>query len=194
MPLPVVVLRDISTSLGAIPLAWLGLLRWQGKRLDAGWWWIAAAFFVSFVTDVLAHFTASGQPILAFAYPMSQSVFIGWALLNDRSSKLLHVALLTVVAISVAVSRPVSTPDVIFRTIAWGSVVWIVFDQGALGRLRFAMLVYFAGGLLVWYWFAATRQFDALLAVQAVRALGVGLFCFAATDPAPQLRLSVNGV
>lgn len=186
--LGILAIREGSTALGVIPLAWLTVLRFRGQVRHAGWWRIALGFGVSFVVDVLAHFTKLGQPELSFVYPVAQVGLVCSAFLLLTQSSVL-TAVLAAVAIASAVTGDVTKPELLLRSVAWLAVCGVVYDR-PVGRIRVALLVYFGLGLLPWYWFAATRSLPSMLAYQGVRALGIALFCSAAFRPGPKFGLS----
>jgi membrane-bound metal-dependent hydrolase YbcI (DUF457 family) len=175
-------------TLGLVPVAWLAWLARRGQRRDAAWWYLAGAFFVSWIADAFA--LAGAEPrLMSLVYPVSQASLVG-AVLLERDDAVRFVLALVAVGIVAVLWRGVDTPDVFVRTVAWASIGIIAFDRDALGRLRLALLVAFGFGWLAWIGYTVTPGWDSWLCYQGVRALGAGTFCWAAWNPAPRLRIA----
>jgi hypothetical protein len=181
-------------QLGIVPLAWLTFLavRRDAHR-GAEWWWLAGAFFVSWIADACA--LTVGEPwLMSLVYPVSQAAIVG-AVLLDREEAVLFVIALVIVGIMAVLWKGVGTPDVLLHTVAWLSVAIIALDHVALGRLRLALLAAFGFGWIAWIGFTLTPGiptpygYSNWLAYQGVRAIGIGTFCWAAMYPTPQLRM-----
>jgi hypothetical protein len=125
---------------------------------------------------------------MSLVYPVSQAAIIG-AVLLDRGEALFFVCALVMVGVTAVLWRGVGFPDVVVHTVAWGSVALIALDRPALGRLRLALLVAFAGGWLAWVGYTITPGWTTWLCYQGVRAAGLACFCWAATRPIPRLRV-----
>lgn len=168
-----------------IPLLFLLWLHRQGEKRGQEWWWLAFAFLVSWLADTAAHWL--DPDLVGNLYPVSQAAIIGAVLLFRREA-FLFLAVLVGTALLV-VWPGASGIDVFLRTVAWGAVVALVYDYHALGRLRTSLLVYFGAGLLAWWGYALWPGWPSWLAYQGTRLSGLLLFCWAASHPAPQLRV-----
>jgi hypothetical protein len=174
-------------TLGLIPFAWLAVLAVRREFRDVAWWWIAGAFFVSWIADAFA--LAGVNPwLMSLVYPVSQAALVG-AVLLDREDAVMFVIALVIVAILAVLWKGVGTPDVLVRTVAWASVAIIALDRVALGRLRLALLVSFGFGWLAWIGYTLAPGWLSWSCYQMVRALGIGTFCWAATKPGPSFRV-----
>lgn len=173
----------IAALFGIVPLAWLIVLRLRGRRIGAEWWWLAAAFAVSFAADAIAFFLApASRWLVSAAYPLSQAAIMGLVFLVRRDAERL-ITVLLVVGVAAVLWLAVTGPDVFFRTVAWGAVVGIVLDRYALGKLRTALLLYFGLGLLAWWGYVLRPGWTSWGIYQSVRAIGIALFCAACLRP-----------
>lgn len=166
-----------------LPFAWLALQR-ESRSL---WWVVAVAVFgVSWLADTAALF---GNPWLpAAVYPVSQAGILV-ALLASRKSAGLLIGLLVVAALVGIAWEGVTGPDVLLETVAAGIVVGLVWPRRDLGRLRIMLLVGFGGGWLVWLGYLFAPGWTSWGVYQGVRAVSLGLFCWASIRPQPTLRL-----
>ena len=175
---------------GAVPLAWLGWLRVMGEKRGAELWVIATAFLVSFVADGLA-FLGRHTGILPWeapsnAYTVLQAGIVGLAFLYWRDAALLLGALL----LAAIVTAPMTT-DVVLFTVAGLAIVGIVWRRHELpAPLRWSLLIGFGGGVLTWGVYSYAPGSWTWVAFQWTRAAAIALFCWAATQPAPRLRLA----
>jgi hypothetical protein len=173
--------------LGIIPLAWLAWLAARGKCPDAAWWWLAGAYFVSFLADTAA--LMGVDPWLpSLVYPVSQAALIG-AVLLERTQARTFVIVLVLTGLAAVLWLGVGSPDVLVHTVAWLGVALVVYNRDALGRLRTALLVSFGWGWLAWVGYAIAPGWPAWFAYQSVRAVGIGSFCMAAMNPTPRLKV-----
>lgn len=177
----------VAHHMGLVPLVWLLLLSWRGRNLGAAWFWLSGAFAVSWLADTAAHWTDSHM--ISVVYPVSQAAIVGFVFLSRREALAFIIALL-VVGIADVFWKGVSGPDILLRTVAWLSVVGILWQLKQLQRLRTALLVYFGLGWLCWMGYAIWPGWRSWSAYQITRLVGILLFCFAATSPLPQLKLS----
>lgn len=178
----------LAYSLGVIPLAWLAWLAARWHRRDAAWWWLGGAFFVSFIADSFA--LAGVEPwLMSLVYPVSQAAIVGAVLLEREDAGLFVLALVTMGIVAV-LWRGVGTPDVVVHTVAWGSIAVVALDRAALGRLRLALIVAFGFGWIAWIGYTITPGWTSWICYQGLRALGIGCFCWAASRPAPRLRIA----
>lgn len=181
---------EVAHWLGALPLAWVGILWLRGRRIDSAFIWLTLAFFVSWVADSAAHWVDPW--LVGIVYPVTQAVFVACAFLR-REDALAFLAVLVGAGVATMATRGADGPDVLLRTVAWLGIVGIVIDRWALGRLRAALLVYFGLGTLAWFAFVLWGQVDPLYrpwyAMQAVRLVGILLFCSAVVQHGPRLRV-----
>lgn len=178
---------EIASEMALLPLVWLLWLRVRRRDLGAAWWWLSGAFAVSWIADTAALWV---DPWLVGAvYPVSQAVIMGFVFLSRREALAFIIALL-IVGIADVFWKGVSSPDILLRTVAWLSVVGILWQLKQLQRLRTALLVYFGLGWLCWMGYAIWPGWTSWSAYQITRLVGILLFCFAATSPLPQLKLS----
>jgi hypothetical protein len=177
----------VAYALGVVPFAWLAWLAARGERRDIAWWWLAGAFFVSFIADSFA--LAGVEPwLMSLVYPVSQAAIVG-AVLLDREDAVLFVLALGLIGFLAVLWKGVGTPDVLVHTVAWASIAIIALDREALGKLRLALLVAFGFGWLAWLGYTLSLGWPTWLAYQGVRAIGIGTFCWAAAKPGPTFRV-----
>lgn len=180
---------ELAHEIGLIPLLWLTWLHFRGKDLDVAWWWIAGAFFVSWLADTAAHFV---NPWLASpVYLVSQSALVGAVFLN-RYDAIKLVIVLAVVGTAAVLWQGVHGPDVLLHTVAWLSVVGIIYPLRQLTRLRTALLVAFGFGWLTWMGYAIWPGWTSWSVYQLTRLAGILLFCWAATSPHPHFVVSAD--
>lgn len=180
---------EVAHQMALVPMLWLGAMRLRGHRRGVEWWWLAGIFLVSWLADTAADLAPQARVAVSVVYPLSQTALVGLVLFLERREALWMTAALAAVAVVAVLWRGVSSPDVFFRTVAWGTAVGIVVNRWHLGRLRLALLVAFGVGLLCWWAYALRPGWWSWSIYQSVRALGIGLFCWAALKPGPSLRL-----
>lgn len=161
-----------------IPLVWC--LARREHRLE--WWWIAGAFAVSWLADMLAHFVDPWT--ISAVYPVTQAAVVGAVLLTRHDAKLFVVGLLAAAFLSLRFPRP----DVILHTVAWLGVVGIVWSL-PIGRLRLTLLTAFGLGWVAWLVFVLSPTWPTWYAYQVTRALGLGMFCWANLQTRPVLQV-----
>ena len=166
--------------MGLVPLLWLVAQR----ETRPVWWGIAGAFGISWVADWASHWT--GTWFVSALYPVSQAALIG-ALLLQKPQALLFTGALVLVGLFGVLTHGTQTPEVLLHTVAWLSVVGIVWPL-PLGRLRLALLGYFGLGWLAFLGYVLQPGWASWGLYQGTRALGIGLFCWAAHQP--RLRLA----
>lgn len=184
-------IANVAWNTALIPLAWLLVRAWRGKSIDAAWWWLAAAFGVSWLADAPIDFIPHSADWLPnFLYLVSQTAIIGAVLLPRREQAVSLLAFLVAVGILAAVSFGADKPDAVLHSVAWTSVVLIVLMRPDLpALLRLSLVLGFGVRLLTWLirvrWpIVATWYPD-----QLVRLASLLVFCWAATEPTSQLRL-----
>ncbi len=165
-----------------IPFLWL-----LGRReTRTEWWWLAGIFLVSWLADTVSHWT--GTWFVSAVYPVSQAAIVG-AVFLDRREALQFTGALVVLGLVSVLTHGVSTPEVLLHTVAWLGAAGVVAFL-PLGRLRVALLVLFAGGWLAYLGYVLQPGWPSWLRYQEVRALSIGLFCWAQWKPHPILRLA----
>lgn len=162
-----------------IPLAWLIL---QGERRPE-WWWLAGAFGISWLADTAAHWVSPA--LIGVVYPVSQAAIVGAVLLN-RTDAYVLLLLLWITAVLAVLWEGVTGPEVMLRTVAWGSIVGMA-GMRPLGRLRYSLLMAFGIGWLAWLGYVLAPGWGSWGVYQSVRLAGLGLFCWAS-----QARLLVR--
>jgi hypothetical protein len=181
------IVSELAAEMGLVPLAWLAWLRHKGRNPGLAWWWLAAAFFVSWLADTAALWV--DPDLVGNLYPLTQAALVG-AVLLDRLEAVEFAYALAVVAFVAVLWRGPLGVDVLLRTVAWGAVAGMAWDRRALGRLRTCLLIAFGLDLVVWYGYALEPGWWSWGAYQGVRALGLVLFCLAAARPIPQLQIT----
>jgi hypothetical protein len=170
---------EVAHHLGLVPLAWLAIKRVR----DTAYWWLGMAFGVSWIADTLAHFM--GQSRVSLAYPVSQAALIGAVFLTRKDAWQL-VGILLSAAIAALLF---SGWDLLLHTIAWGSIVGIMWDKWQLGHLRTSLLVTFGLGLLAWWGYVAHPGWTTWLLFQSCRLVGTLVFCYAVVNDRPLLKV-----
>jgi hypothetical protein len=172
--------------MGLIPLIWLAILHFRGKRAGIEWWWLAGAFAVSWLADTAAHWT--GSQLVGAVYPVSQSAIIGAVLLSRSEAIELTIGLVAIGVLDVY-ANGITGPDILLRTVAWLSIVGIVYPLRQLERLRMALIVSFGVGWVCWLGYAIWPGWSSWGLYQTVRLAGILLFCWASLKPSPRLRV-----
>lgn len=162
-----------------VPLVWCALRRERRPE----WWWLAGAFAISWVADTMAHFSDPWIP--AAVYPMSQAAMVGTIFL-PRGKAMLLVTVLGIAGIVGVAGEGVTGPDLLLQTVSFGSVVGIVWPL-APSRLRTTLLVAFGLGWLAWVGYLLNPGWATWGFYQAVRAVSLGMFCWANRSPRMQL-------
>lgn len=177
----------VAHHMGLLPLVWLSLLRWKGRDLGLAWWLLGTAFAVSWLADTAAHWI---NPWLTSpVYLVSQAWIVGTVFVSRRESLIL-LMVLVLTAVSTLIWRGIGGPDVLLHTVAWLSVVGILWQLKQLGRLRTSLLVYFGVGWFCWLMYCLSPGWSSWSIYQATRLLGILLFCRAAISPLPNLKLT----
>lgn len=181
------VASELATALGLVPVVYLGVRHAQRRRSGVAWWWLAAAFAVSWLADMAALW--ADPDLVGNLYPITQAALIGAVFLDRLEAAQFAIALVMVAVVAVLWRGPLGI-DVLLRTVAWGAVVAIAWDRPALGRVRVALVVTFGVGLLCWWGYAVRPGWWSWGTYQVVRAAGIACFCWAATRPLPRFRIS----
>lgn len=171
------ILSWLSVALNFVSLLWMGWLAYRHEQRDVAFWWIAGAFAMGGVADILA-FLGLGWETVSHVYPVGQSALIAAVLLDKHTALWLLCGLGWASFLSLLVF-PTHT-DVPLHTAAWGSLAWIGWRAKGC-PFRPVLLWAFGAALLAWYWFAWTRSLESWLALQGCYAVGLGWFCLAAS-------------
>jgi hypothetical protein len=134
-------------ALGAVPLLWLAWLRTKGKRREAGYWWIALAFAVSFVADAVT--LVAPHRYVAQVYPLLQAGIVMTVLLPRRWAEVAIALSIAAAAASVS-ARDGAGHDVLLRVVAFGTVAGVSLWRLRPGALHSALVTYFGVGALAW--------------------------------------------
>jgi len=178
---------ELAHWLGLVPLVWVaGRSVWARHLPNAGHWWLALAFGVSWLADTAAHWVDPW--LVGLVYPVTQAAIIGAVLLPRREAGIFAAALVAV-GIAAAGGERVQGPDVLLRTVAWAGLAGIVWPRRNLGPLRTALLLAFGTGWLAWLGYAMWPGWTSWGLYQGTRALGAGWFCWAGAARRPSLRI-----
>lgn len=179
-----VIAAELATAIGLVPVVWLAVVR--PRQADPAWFWLATAFTVSWVADTVARVVDPW--LVSLTYPMSQAALVGFVVLSRRDAWTLLLALLVTALAAVVVRVETRGPDLLIHTVAWLSVVGIVWDRWAL-PVRGSLVAYFGLGWLAWVGYTLAPGWPTWIAHQGTRAVGIALFCAAARSTSPSLRL-----
>lgn len=165
-------------ALGLVPLAWLAALHAGGWRRSSLWWWVAAAYGVSFVADAVALSGWRDPWWVSASYPVSQAGIVGLVLLGPQDAIRFLVALIAAAIVGSLLSPSAGTLPL--RTLAWGAITLLAWPRRDVGALRAALLVSFGVGLGAWWCFVLWPSLGTWALHQGTRILGTGLLCWAA--------------
>ncbi len=188
---PVVDVVTLAILIGLLPLAVLAVLYTLDRDRDEALWWIAGAFAVSWLADVVADMLPIDDrwPVTR-VYPVMQSTLIAAALALDRRRAVDVLIGLVSVAMIVIVWRGSQGPDVVVHSTASLAVIAIVWTRRELPfPLRASLFVYFGLGLGAWLVYAASPSVNAWYGYQLARLAGLLLFSWASIEAGPQLRV-----
>ena len=168
---------EAAHLLGIVPLAWLVALALSGKPRSAMWWWIATGYGVSYLADSIAHAHPPLADLVGNTYPIAQAALIVGALVSVREAA---IALGAFVWVGLLAMVWAANIDVLLSTVAFGTVAGLALTRPLDRKLGLALVVTFGAGLLAWYWYAANPSWTSYGVYQSERAIGTGLFCWAA--------------
>jgi len=143
------------------------------------WWFVAAAFGVSWLADSAAHFV--NPWLIAAVYPVSQVGIIAIAFAPPRHAYA-FIGLLVVAAFVAVLWEGTTGPDLFLETIAAGvavSVIWVTPPS----PLRLTLLVAFGVGWIAGMGYALWPGWSSWYVYQGVRAMSLGMFCWANLTP-----------
>lgn len=126
--------------------------------------------------------------MVSVTYPLAQAGIIG-AVFLFRGEAIVLVIALMLAGIADILWQGVQGPDILLRTVAWLSVVGIIYPLKQLDRLRTSLLVYFGLGWACWMFYAFDPGWTSWSLYQITRAVGIGLFCYAASNPLPHFKI-----
>jgi hypothetical protein len=175
-----------------LPLVVLVVLYATDRDRDEALWWIAAAFAVSWLADVVADMMAvDDRWAVTLVYPVLQTTLIGAALLLDRRNTVALLIGLSVVALIAVVSHGSNKPDLLVHSSASLPVVAIAWHRWELPvSLRIALVIYFGLGWLAWVVHVEhIHESWSMWAYQLTRLAGLLAYAWATIRAGPQLRL-----
>jgi hypothetical protein len=176
-----------------IPALYLGWLRVRKRPRELAWWWLAAAFFVSWIADSAADLLPqSAGWVPSLVYPVAQTAIVGAVLLPKKAATVL-LWLLAGFGVLAALWQATPGPDLLLRAAAWLTIVGIVWYRDDLPyRLRLCFLMYFGVGLAMWMvhleWLVVATWYP----YQLARLAGLLLFCWAARLPVRALAIATS--
>jgi hypothetical protein len=181
---------DVAQNIALIPLFWLAVLHMRHKPRDRAWWFLATGFAISWVADASAFLLPAAQRWVPSAvYPVSQSAIIG-AVLLERTEAMMFLALLVPAGIVAAILSNAAGPDILLRSFAWLILAGVAWGRQELPhRLRVCLIVYFFLGYFAWLVRMEWLVVPTWYLYQAIRLAGLLLFCWAASENSPNLRL-----
>lgn len=164
---------EVAHHMALIPLLWLGVLAYYGQRRGVLWWALAVVLSVSWIADTAAHWV---DPWLISAlYPAVQALVFACIVLPPPALR--RFAIIISLATGMAVYwRGGPHPEVLAHTVAWAGLVVIAWPHRLL---RSPILTTFGFGWLAWLGYNFAPSWLTWGAYQSVRALGLGVFCWA---------------
>ena len=170
---PVPLIAEVAHQMGLLPVLWLGVLAYHGQRRSALWWALGITLSLSWVADTAAHWVDPW--LVSSLYPIGQTLVMGTVLLP---TVLLWrfvgaVALTTGLALALA---GLHHPEVIIHTICWTGILVLVWPYR---EIRGPTVWTFGVGWLAWVLFASLPTFATWGVYQAIRGMGLGVFCWA---------------
>lgn len=180
------VVSELPHHMFLLPLLWLVLQHGAGRPVDLAWWWVAAAFGISWLANTVQHYQPPDQRwIMSAIYPVSQAAIVSAVVLSRLHARRFLLALI-VVAVGSVLFLDWPSATLLLRFAAWGGIVWFVLPL-PLGRLRVVLVATFGGALLSWvaYLLLPGNGVDyphgtpSWWVNQSCWALGIVLFCWA---------------
>lgn len=165
-------------------MVWLGA---RHEERDVAFLWVAAAFGMGGVADVIAAL-GLGWETAGHVYPVGQSALIA-AVLLDKNTALWFLCILGWVALGSLMIWP-THPDVPLHVVAWVSLGWVANRVRPIGPLWLSIFFAFGLALPCYLWFVWTRGLVPWALMQAAYALGVAFFCVAASRTKTPLRIA----
>lgn len=157
------------------PLLCLCILAFFGKDRDIIWWLLACVFAVSWLADTCTLYKIADQWVISLVYPILQASIVGVALLEQReTNQLLWVLMAS--SVIVGTWHDVFGPDILLRTVCWGSIAGITWSRTSK-KLAASFLISFGGGLLCWFVLIFFQNLHAGLVYKTVFTAGLIYFC-----------------
>lgn len=177
----------VAHHMALVPLVWLLVLHARGNARDVAWWWLGAAYAVSWLADTAAHVVSPW--LVSAVYPVTQAGIVG-AVLLDRRRASLYASVLVLIGVAAVLSpHSLTGPDLILRSVAWGAVAYLALHRPELGRLSVALFASFGVTLVAWWGYAFLPGWATWSTYQTARLVGIALFCYAAARGTSTLRL-----
>ncbi len=175
--MPTVLLGVAALGIGAIPILWLAMLSARGRRLSAAWWWMGAAFGVSFAADAVG---AMGLALVSSqTYPVLQAALFCIAFVPRRGVEVAVAVLLGAAAVSLGI-RNGQGWDVLLHVVAWTIVSGLAFVLLAKSWLRASLGYGFAALIVAWLAYTTWPGWWTWAGMQAVRLATALGWCVAA--------------
>lgn len=173
-------MEEAAHFLGLLPVAFVAAF-----RAPRAYWWLAAAFGVSFLADSAAHVL---DPFwVSRVYVVSQSALV-CAVFLHRTEALWTLACLVALGLLGVFLQPAG-PELFTHVCAWGLAALVAYEI-APQPLRRSLLVYFGWGTLAWALYVMLPGWTSWLCFQGTRLVGIALFGYACWKPTPELRLT----
>lgn len=167
----------LAQFLGLVPLAYLAWLHARGQWRSRLWWWLGAAFGVSFAADAAS--LAVGHPLISQAYPLLQSGLFVAVLLPRPHAVPIIGGLALASGLSLAL-RAGQGLDMVLHVIGWHAVAIAAWGRVPDGWLRVSLAVGFVSLAWAWVAFVAWPSFPTWGTMQAVRLVTAVGFCYSA--------------
>lgn len=180
---------ETAHQMGLLPLVAVAVAQWQGKKPDAGLWWLSVAFGVSWLADSAAHWLNPWT--ITFTYVISQSALVGAVFLARKDALRLLGALLFVGGVAMF-ARDAAGHDYLLHGVAWLSAACIAAEEcqtPALRRVCTALVVYYGIGCVAYFVYAGWPGWTTWGVYQSTRLMGIALFCYAVWHPISHLSV-----
>lgn len=168
----------LAAAVGVVPLLWARGLARRGGVIPDAYWWMTAAFGVSFVADVTSLFLHHRW--ISQLYPVMQAALFIIVLVPSRRRAEWIIAALLAVAASSVVLRDGEGLDTALHLAAWGSIA-VCAGVEARGLLRVTLVVGFWALSMAWLAFTFSPDWWTWGAMQTVRLATAAAWCVAAT-------------
>jgi hypothetical protein len=160
----------LAHHVSLVPLLWLGALTYYGQRRSVLWWMLALMVGVSWMADTAAHWVDPW--LVSRTYPLAQALVVGVVLLS--ADRLWRLAVILGTAWLIAAST--TGPDILTHTVAWTSILVMVWPATDVARRTAALLV--LSTWLGWIAYTIAPGWWSWGIYQGLRASGFGLFCW----------------
>lgn len=177
---------EFTHQMALLPLLWLSIQHGRGRSSGLAWWWIACAYAISWLADNAAHVIDPWT--INRIYPVSQAAIIGAVFLCRLDALRFTLTLMTVGIVCIFVSG-MAFPDICTHTVAWLTIVGIVWDRWALGWLRSTLIISFGLGLIGYIAYAYWPSWPTWTLYHSIRLIGMFWFCWASVHTTTRLNL-----